>query len=142
MPISSSKGQELDLAEYAAVTFMSLMVAGFRPLPTGHDVPAGVPAEFPVHPLAAEAKSDLEPDGTVSATWQIVGEDYMAVADYYLDAFQEVRLGGWDVSRNEASATIGVDGHAVAGRHLLQITGYGYTGEVEVPPARTATPSP
>lgn len=126
------RGEELDLDEYAAVTFMSLMAAGFRTAPTGHDVPPGVPAEFPVHPLAADAKSDLGADETVTATWQIVGEGYQAVADYYLDALHEGRPGGWDVSRSEGSVTVGVDGQAISGGQVLHIAGYGYAGEVEV----------
>lgn len=126
------QGEELDLDEYTAVTFMSLMAAEFRSPPSGHDVPVGIPAEFPVHPMAADGKSDLAADGTTTATWQIVGEDYQAVADYYLDALQEGRSGGWDVSRSEGSSTVGVDGQAISGRQILQITGYGYAGEVEV----------
>lgn len=126
------QGEELDLDEYTAVTFMSLMAAEFRSPPSGHDVPVGVPAEFPVHPMAADGKSDLAADGTVTATWQIAGEDYQVVADYYLDALQEGRSGGWDVSRSEGSATVGVDGQAISGGQILQITGYGYAGEVQV----------
>lgn len=125
------RGEQLDRDAYAAVTFMSLMAARFRSAPAGHDVPEGFPAEFPVYPGAVVVDSDIGEDASVNGTWQLA-EDYEAVADYYLDALQEGRRGGWDVAGGEASGTVGANGQAASGRQVLHITGYGYTGTVEI----------
>lgn len=124
--------EQFDREQHAAMNLMALAAAGFEPPPSSSttELPPGFPAEFPVHPAADRVDAGRQEDGSVSATWQ-VDESFDVVADHYLDALQEGRFGGWDVGSTQGSETQGAEG-ASTGEQRLEITGYGFTGEVTI----------
>lgn len=122
--------EEFDRDEYAAMNLIAIAASAFQPAPSSANVPAGFPEEFPVHPDATLVESGVNEDGSMTATWQ-VEDAFGAVADFYLESLQEGRLGGWDVSRSQRSETENLDG-ASTGRQRLKVSGYGFSGEVEV----------
>lgn len=123
--------EQFDREQHTAMNLMALAAAAFEPAPSSlTEGPPGLPAEFPVHPDADRVDADLQQDGSVSATWQ-VDKSFDVVADYYLDALQEGRLGGWDVGSTRGSETVTADGEST-GDQRLEITGYGFTGQVTI----------
>lgn len=122
---------EFDREQHTAMNLMAIVSTAFQPPPApAAEVPPGFPAEFPVHPDAEQVDADRGDGESVSATWR-VEERFDVVADFYLDALQEGRLGGWDVSSTGHSETQSVEGEST-GHGRFTITGYGFGGEVEV----------
>lgn len=123
--------EEFDREQHTAMNLMAIVATTFQPPPApAAEVPPGFPAEFPVHPDAEQVDADRGDDESVSATWQ-VEERFAVVADFYLDALQEGRLGGWDASSTGHSETQSVEGEPT-GQGRFTVTGYGFDGEVTV----------
>lgn len=122
---------DLGREAYAAITFMAIATDSFRPPASGHAVPDGFPAEFPVHPDAAEVDSSVTEDGEATATWVVAGGDWEEVSGFYRDALQEGRLGGWNVPSVSAESTDDGDGNVIGSEQLV-VEGYGFAGEVDI----------
>lgn len=123
--------EDFDRDQHAAMNLMAIASAAFQPPPSSSiELPPGFPAEFPVHPDAEQIDAEVHQDGSVSATWQ-VDAPFDVVADFYLDALQEGRSGGWDVGSSQGSQTQDEAGTST-GRQRLEITGYNFAGEVQV----------
>lgn len=123
--------EEFDREQHTAMNLMAIVSAAFQPPPaSAADLPPGFPAQFPVHPDAEQPDADRGEGDAVTATWR-VEESFDVVADFYLDALQEGRLGGWDVTTTDHSETQSVDGEST-GHARLTVTGYGFAGEVKV----------
>jgi hypothetical protein len=123
--------EDFDRDQHAAMNLMAVAAAAFEPPPSSSaELPPGFPAEFPVHPDADQIDAEVQEDGSMTATWQ-VDAPFAVVADFYLDALQEGRFGGWHVGGIQSSQTRDETG-ASTGRQQLEITGYNFAGKVEV----------
>lgn len=123
--------EDFDRDQHAAMNLMAVASAAFQPPPSSStELPRGFPAEFPVHPDAEQIGGEVQQDDSITATWQ-VDAPFDDISEFYRDALQEGRPGGWDVQSSQGSQTRDAAG-VVGGRQRLEITGYGFAGEVQI----------